>query len=119
MGVRTDGLVKAHEEFAAWLAGERSMPFGADGFEGRQTTYAGEREVKQALRKTLFKYRLHQDRELFDRAYGYIRQYYWRERRQPWRRMAADYGQRVEFTVEHGTAAANPSPGQTPRGGVP
>ena len=31
MGVRTDGLVKANEEFAAWLSGERSMPFGADG----------------------------------------------------------------------------------------
>ena len=31
MSVRTDGLVKANEEFAAWLAGERSMPFGADG----------------------------------------------------------------------------------------
>ena len=31
MGVRTDGLVKTNEEFAAWLAGERSMPFGADG----------------------------------------------------------------------------------------
>ena len=31
MGVRTAGLVKANEEFAAWLAGERSMPFGADG----------------------------------------------------------------------------------------
>ena len=31
MGVRTDGLVKANEEFAAWLAAERSMPFGADG----------------------------------------------------------------------------------------
>jgi type I restriction enzyme R subunit len=31
MAVRTDGLVKANEEFAAWLAGDRSMPFGADG----------------------------------------------------------------------------------------
>ncbi len=31
MNVRTDGLVKANEEFAAWLAGERSIPFGADG----------------------------------------------------------------------------------------
>ena len=31
MGVRTDGLVKANEEFAAWLAGERSMPFGSEG----------------------------------------------------------------------------------------
>jgi type I restriction enzyme R subunit len=45
-------------------------------FAGWQNTHAGEREVKMALRKTLFKYRLHQDEELFDRAYGYIRQYY-------------------------------------------
>ncbi len=45
-------------------------------FDGWQDTHAGEREVKKALRKTLFKYKLHQDQELFDRAYGYIRQYY-------------------------------------------
>ena len=45
-------------------------------FEGWQNTHAGERQVKQVLRKTLFKYRLHQDQELFDRTYGYIRQYY-------------------------------------------
>lgn len=45
-------------------------------FDGWQNTHAGEREVKLALRKTLFKYRLHQDQELFDRAYGYIKQYY-------------------------------------------
>jgi type I restriction enzyme R subunit len=45
-------------------------------FPGWQATHAGEREVKLALRKTLFKYRLHQDQELFGRAYGYIRQYY-------------------------------------------
>ena len=45
-------------------------------FAGWQNTHAGEREVKMALRKTLFKYKLHQDQELFDRAYGYIRQYY-------------------------------------------
>lgn len=45
-------------------------------FDGWQTTHAGEREVKLALRKTLFKYRLHQDQELFDRAYGYVREYY-------------------------------------------
>ncbi|HUW10494.1 MAG TPA: type I restriction endonuclease, partial [Anaerolineae bacterium] len=31
MGVRSDGLVKANEEFAAWLTGERSMPFGDNG----------------------------------------------------------------------------------------
>jgi type I restriction enzyme R subunit len=45
-------------------------------FDGWQNTHAGEREVKLALRKTLFKYRLHQDQDLFDRAYGYIREYY-------------------------------------------
>ena len=45
-------------------------------FDGWQATYAGEREVKKALRRTLFKYKLHQDAELFDRAYGYIREYY-------------------------------------------
>jgi type I restriction enzyme R subunit len=45
-------------------------------FEGWQTTHAGEREVKKALRQTLFKYKLHQDADLFERAYGYIREYY-------------------------------------------
>ena len=45
-------------------------------FPGWQQTSAGEREVKRALRKTLFKYKLHSDAELFDKAYGYIVQYY-------------------------------------------
>jgi type I restriction enzyme R subunit len=45
-------------------------------FDGWQSTHAGEREVKIALRKTLFKYKLHQDTDLFERAYGYIREYY-------------------------------------------
>jgi len=45
-------------------------------FDGWQDTHAGKREVRNALRKTLFKYKLHQDQELFDRAYGYIQQYY-------------------------------------------
>lgn len=45
-------------------------------FKGWQTTHAGEREVRMALRKTLLKYKLHQDTELFDRAYGYVREYY-------------------------------------------
>ena len=45
-------------------------------FPGWQQTTAGEREVRRALRKTLFKYKLHREQDLFDRAYGYIRQYY-------------------------------------------
>ena len=31
MGVRSDGLVKANEEFTAWVMGEKSMPFGENG----------------------------------------------------------------------------------------
>lgn len=45
-------------------------------FPGWQDTLAGEREVKKALRKALFKYKLHADEELFEKAYAYIRQYY-------------------------------------------
>jgi type I restriction enzyme R subunit len=45
-------------------------------FLGWQDTTQGEREVKQALRRSLLKYKLHTDQELFDKAYGYIRQYY-------------------------------------------
>lgn len=45
-------------------------------FPGWQSTLAGEREVKKALRKALFKYKLHADDELFEKAYSYIRQYY-------------------------------------------
>ncbi|MEQ9205885.1 MAG: HsdR family type I site-specific deoxyribonuclease [Phycisphaerales bacterium] len=45
-------------------------------FDGWQDTHAGEREVKIALRKTLLKYKLHQNNSLFEKAYGYIREYY-------------------------------------------
>ncbi|MCP5558041.1 MAG: HsdR family type I site-specific deoxyribonuclease [Verrucomicrobiaceae bacterium] len=45
-------------------------------FDGWQTTTQGEREVQQALRRALLKYKLHTDQDLFDKAYGYIRQYY-------------------------------------------
>ena len=45
-------------------------------FPGWQGTKAGEREVQRALRRCLLKYKLHREQELFDKAYGYIRQYY-------------------------------------------
>ena len=45
-------------------------------FDGWHNTSAGEREVRKALRKTLFKYKLHQDKELFEKAYGYVMEYY-------------------------------------------
>ena len=45
-------------------------------FPGWQSTSAGEREVRKALRKTLFDFKLHQDAELFEKAYSYVRQYY-------------------------------------------
>ena len=47
-------------------------------FPGWQGTQAGEREVKKALCKALFKYRLHADEDLFEKSYSYIRQCFWR-----------------------------------------
>ena len=43
--------------------------------EWQQTTQ-GERLVQKELRRTLLKYKLHTDQDLFDRAFAYIRQYY-------------------------------------------
>ncbi|HZH86374.1 MAG TPA: type I restriction endonuclease subunit R [Brumimicrobium sp.] len=45
-------------------------------FPGWQNTTSGEREVQKSLRKALLKYKLHKDQILFDRAYGYIKEYY-------------------------------------------
>ena len=42
-------------------------------FDGWQDSTRGQKEVQKALRKSLLKYKLHKDQELFDRAYGYIR----------------------------------------------
>jgi len=45
-------------------------------FPGWQNTHAGEREVQKALRKVIYvKYQV-RDQELFEKAYGYVRQYY-------------------------------------------
>ena len=44
--------------------------------DGWQDSSSGQKEVQKALRKSLLKYKLHKDQELFDRAYGYIREYY-------------------------------------------
>jgi len=45
-------------------------------FEGWQATTAGQRDVKQELRKVLYvKYQL-KEQDLFDKAYSYIEQYY-------------------------------------------
>ena len=45
-------------------------------FPDWQHTTQGERLVQRELRRTLLKYKLHTDQELFDRAYSYIKQYY-------------------------------------------
>ena len=45
-------------------------------FPGWQNTTSGEREVQKSLRRSLLKYKLHKDQVLFDRAYGYIKEYY-------------------------------------------
>ena len=45
-------------------------------FEGWQVSVTGERLVQKELRKTLLKYKLHKEEELFNRAYEYIKEYY-------------------------------------------
>jgi type I restriction enzyme R subunit len=45
-------------------------------FDGGQDSTAGQKEMQKALRQSLLKYKLHKDQELFDRACGYIREYY-------------------------------------------
>ncbi len=45
-------------------------------FPGWQNTAADDREMKQALRKTLLKYQLHKDAELFEKAHNYISEHY-------------------------------------------
>lgn len=37
---------------------------------------AGQKEIQKVLRQTLFKYKLHKEQELFEKAYGYIRGHY-------------------------------------------
>lgn len=45
-------------------------------FEGWQGSYAGQKEIKKVLRQTLYKYKLHKEQELFDKAYDYIHEHY-------------------------------------------
>jgi type I restriction enzyme R subunit len=45
-------------------------------FDGWQDSTAGQKAVQRALRKSLLKYKLHKDQDLFERAYAYIEQYY-------------------------------------------
>ena len=45
-------------------------------FDGWQNTTAGRQELKKALRIVIWiKYKI-KDKDVFDRAYGYIEQYY-------------------------------------------
>lgn len=45
-------------------------------FPNWQDTNKGQRLVKVELRRTLAKYQLHKDNDLFERAYRYIAEYY-------------------------------------------
>ena len=45
-------------------------------FEGWQFTIAGERQIKQEITRVLLKQKLHKEKELFEKAYGYIKQHY-------------------------------------------
>jgi len=45
-------------------------------FEGWQFTIAGERQIKQEITRVLLKQKLHKEKELFEKAYDYIKQHY-------------------------------------------
>lgn len=45
-------------------------------FDGWQQNYGGQRDIQKVLRQTLFRYGLHKEQELFEKAYGYIREHY-------------------------------------------
>ena len=45
-------------------------------FEGWQFTIAGERQIKQEITRVLLKQKLHKEKELFKKAYEYIKQHY-------------------------------------------
>jgi len=45
-------------------------------FEGWQFTITGERQIKQEVTRVLLKQKLHKDKELFEKAYDYIKQHY-------------------------------------------
>lgn len=45
-------------------------------FEGWQFTIAGERQIKQEITRVLLKQKLHKEKELFEKAYEYIKEHY-------------------------------------------
>ena len=45
-------------------------------FNGWQATVEGDREVRQALRKTLYVQFKIRDNDVFERSVGYVREYY-------------------------------------------
>jgi type I restriction enzyme R subunit len=45
-------------------------------FDGWQSTHGGQKEIQKVLRQTLFKYKLHKEQDLFDKAYAYLREHY-------------------------------------------
>ncbi|AHC16001.1 type I restriction endonuclease subunit R [Salinispira pacifica] len=45
-------------------------------FDGWQSTHTGQKDIQKVLRQALFKYKLHKEQELFEKAYGYIKEHY-------------------------------------------
>jgi type I restriction enzyme R subunit len=70
--VKTD----ATPEIVASIVDDIDKIVKATRFDGWQDNHGGQREIKKVLRETLFKYQLHREQELFDKAYGYIWEHY-------------------------------------------
>ncbi|MFE0649613.1 type I restriction endonuclease subunit R [Streptomyces sp. NPDC059534] len=70
--LRSDGTPVIVERIVADI----DMVVRAVRFEGWQQTHGGDKEVRQALRRTLYvKYRI-RDNDVFEKAYGYVAEYY-------------------------------------------
>ena len=70
------GRLEAGGQLARFVEQGDGAPQVAQVEQGVAHPRQGERLVQKELRRTLLKYKLHTDQELFDKAYGYIRQYY-------------------------------------------
>ena len=66
----------ATPQFIANVVDDIDKIVKATRFDGWQDNHGGQREIQKVLRQTLFKYKLHKEQELFDKAYEYIREHY-------------------------------------------
>lgn len=74
--IPAEARVEVAPEVIGRLVGDMDEVVRATRSDGWQTTVTGESETQKVLRRTLLKYKLPTEQDLFDRAYTYVRQHY-------------------------------------------